>query len=60
MRSRIALTSRPQPEAAGWYKPAHLLGADLVIGLLALIGGSAIFLRPMWSLGDGTPKIEAS
>ncbi len=55
-----SLTARRQPEAAGWYKPAHLLGADLVIGLLALIGGSALFLRPMWSLGDGTPKIEAS
>lgn len=60
MRSRLALAARRQPEAAGWYRPAHLLGADLVVGLLALIGGSALFLRPMWSLGDGTPKIEAS
>jgi exopolysaccharide production protein ExoQ len=60
MRSRFALAARRQPEAAGWYTPADLLGADLVIGLLALIGGSAIFLRPMWSLGDGTPTIEAS
>ena len=45
---------------ARWFQPPRAIGLEFVLAILALLGGSALFLRPMWALTDGTLKIVLS
>lgn len=52
MKQRLAPVLQP-----GWSLPPRALGMDLVLVIMALVGGSALFLKPMYALDQGTNKI---